>query len=251
MISDFPLFLFTVLAGLASGGYIASAFLPDKGSKANPWLFPAVSLVLLAVGGVAAFMHLGRPELAYQMAGNLGSPLMLEGITAACLAVVSIVDLVMCRKGAKNVHVVRIIGAVFGAACLVAMTYAYAISFGNDAWSATPTCLLFVVGGLAGGVALWAALAQLANLRAFRANAVVDAAFACVLVWQAIVFADIGADGVACIAAGAVLAAAGTLVALAQPKIKAKASAVMPVVAVLSIAALVVSRYGFYMASII
>lgn len=252
MISDFPLFIFTVLSGIAAGGYVGAALLPNANvEKGRPWLFPLVSLALVAVGGIAAFMHLGRPALAYHMLGNLASPLMLEGASAVCLAVVSVVDIVVSCKGSKGARAVRIVGAVFGVALMAAMTYAYATSYGNAVWSAGPTYLLFVVGSLAGGVSLWAAMTRSLRPLATRVMAALNGVFACVLAWQAVVFSDAGADGVPCIVAGALLAVVGTIVACVLPKAKQKPQVILVAAAVLSIAAVVVSRYGFYLASII
>ena len=42
MISDFPLYIFTVLTGLAAGGYVGAAVLPKQAAKADrSWVFPA------------------------------------------------------------------------------------------------------------------------------------------------------------------------------------------------------------------
>ena len=185
------------------------------------------------------------------MLGNLGSPLMLEGIFSALLAVVAIVDFIMCRKGIKNLRSVRIVGAVIGVVCLVAMTYAYATSYGNAAWCAAPTYALFVVSGLASGSALWFVIGRPTGEIPAKCVAILNTVFACVLIWQAFVFSSFEANGAVCLAIGAVLAAASAVTAFSQPKMKAKPETVIFVVALLSIAALVVSRYGFYMASII
>ena len=62
MISEFPLLVFTTLAGLAAGSYTMSAFFPvGQGSK-RPWLFPLVCLVLLAAGLLCLPAHLEHPE---------------------------------------------------------------------------------------------------------------------------------------------------------------------------------------------
>lgn len=252
MISDFPLFMFTVLVGLASGAYIAAAVFPQKDAeKERPWAFPLIMLVMVAIGGVAAFMHLGRPELAYNMVGNLASPLMLEGIAAGVLAIVALIDLVLSIKKPEHVRLARIIGGVVGVASLASMTYAYSVSYGSLAWASTPTLFVFIVGGLVGGMSLWTVLSgQQAKGMALAVGALA-AVFTCVLIWQAATFAGLGADGSACIGIGAAFAAASAVMAFAQPRIKTKAEVLMLAAAVLSIIAVIVSRYGFYMASII
>ena len=62
MISEFPLFLFTTLAGLAAGAYAVSAVFPVGKDPKKAWLFPLVCGILLAVGLVGLPLHLGRPE---------------------------------------------------------------------------------------------------------------------------------------------------------------------------------------------
>ena len=63
MISEFPLFLFTTLAGLAAGAYAVSAVFPVGKDPKKAWLFPLVCGILLAVGLVGLPLHLGRPEM--------------------------------------------------------------------------------------------------------------------------------------------------------------------------------------------
>ena len=47
MISEFPLFLFTTLAGIAAGAYVVSVAFPVGKDAKKAWLFPLVCLVLL------------------------------------------------------------------------------------------------------------------------------------------------------------------------------------------------------------
>ena len=42
MISEFPLFLFTTLAGLAAGAYAVSAVFPVGKDPKKAWLYPLV-----------------------------------------------------------------------------------------------------------------------------------------------------------------------------------------------------------------
>lgn len=58
MISEFPLFLFTTLAGLAAGAYAVSAVLPVGKDAKKAWLFPLVCGILLAVGLVLSLIHI-------------------------------------------------------------------------------------------------------------------------------------------------------------------------------------------------
>ena len=62
MISELPLFLFTLLGGTAAGIYAFSAIFPKALQGKKNLIGPTIALVLLAVGGVALLFHLGRPE---------------------------------------------------------------------------------------------------------------------------------------------------------------------------------------------
>ena len=83
MISEFSLFLFTLLGGTAAGAYVFSwAFPAGKGKKR--WLLPLVSLVLLAIGGVALLLHLGHPERMFYAFTNLSAGITRAGSSRSC-----------------------------------------------------------------------------------------------------------------------------------------------------------------------
>lgn len=247
MITEFPLLVFTVLTGIAAGSYVAAALFPKSDGDARPWLFPLIMLVLVVVGGLAAMAHLGRPSNVLNVLNNPTASITLEGLSAGVLAVVAVVDLAIGCTQKKANRAVRIAGAVAGVACMCIVTMAYTTSYGNAAWVAAPTWPLFALGDLAAGFAFWMLFADAPGKGLALVAGVVSTLFAVVLAWQAVTFASMEAAGAAPIGCGAVLAAAAAVVAfLAQPgKLDAR------VVAVIAIVALVVSRYGFYMASII
>ena len=83
MISEFPLFVFTTLSGLAAGALVASAAFPTKGESKRAWLFPLCMLVLVGVGALASVTHLGRPQNLTYMLANPTSSLVMEGISQA------------------------------------------------------------------------------------------------------------------------------------------------------------------------
>ncbi|WP_172136156.1 DmsC/YnfH family molybdoenzyme membrane anchor subunit [Adlercreutzia sp. ZJ473] len=250
MISEFPLLAFTVLTGLAAGAYVGAATFPDERETARPWLFPLIALVLVAAGCFGALGHLGRPALALTVLNNPASALTSEGIAACALGVVAAVDLVFCVSKKRASRGVRIVGAVIGVVLMLVMTRAYATTYGVVAWIAAPTLPLFLVGGLAAGMALWAVLRGKLDGALALVLGMLGVLLACVLAWQAVVFAGLGEDAL-CLGAGAALALAAGAVAFVTRAGKIAPRTASVVVAVLAVAALCVSRYGFYMASIL
>lgn len=249
MISEFPLLVFTVLTGIAAGAYVGAALFPRNSESARPWAFPLVALILVGVGSLAAMAHLGRPAMVLNVLNNPTASLTMEGITAGILAMVAIVDLAMCATKKQANRVVRIVGAIAGIVCMCVVTSAYVTSYGNLAWTATPTWPLFVVGDLAAGVSLWMAFADMPNKGLAALVAVACALFAIVLVWQAVTFAGLGKP-FGLLVFGAVLACAAAIggYITASTKLWNTAGAIVFVLAVL---ALFVSRYAFYAVSII
>lgn len=250
MISEFPLFVFTVLTGIAAGAYVGAAFFPKKGEDAKSWTFPLVALILVGAGSLVSIMHLGRPQMIFNVLNNPTAPITMEGMTAGLLALIAIVDLALCATKKQANRAVRIVGAIAGIACMCVVTSAYAASYGNPAWTAAPTWPLFFAGDLAAGLALWMAFADMPNKPLSSLTAVVAAIFAAVLIWQAVTFSGLGEPGVAHIVWGAIFAVAGAVGAWITASTRLWNTA-GKIVFVLLLIALALSRYGFYMASII
>ena len=251
MITEFPLLVFTVLTGIAAGAYVGAALFPKKGEDARAWVFPLVAVILVAVGGLAAMTHLGRPALMLNVLNNPTASLTMEGLSSGVLALVAVVDFVLAKRSGSANNAVRIVGAIVGVVCMCIVTSAYVTSYGNTAWIATPTWPLFILGDLAAGLGLWMVFRGEADAGLATVTAVVNILFAAVLAWQAATFNSLGAAGVACIGAGAVIAAVAAVVAFMARSGKMAPRTAALLVAVIAIVALVVSRYGFYMASII
>lgn len=249
MISEFPLFVFTVLTGIAAGAYVGAALFPKKEEDPKPWLFPLVALVLVGVGSLAAVGHLGRPALVLNVLNNPTSSLTMEGMTAGLLALVAVVDLALCATKKQANRAVRIVGALAGIVCMCVVTSAYVSSYGNPAWTAAPTWPLFALGDLAAGMAFWMAFADMPNKPLATIVAVAALLFAVVLVWQAATFAGLG-NPFGFIVCGAVFAIAGAVGAWITASTELWNTAAK-IVFVLLVIALVASRYGFYLVSII
>ena len=228
MISEFPLFLFTTLGGLAAGAYVAAAIFPDVDRKPKrPWLFPLVCLALLGVGLLGVLGHLGRPERFLLAMSNPSSMIAEEAYWSIAFGALMLA--LMCIMG-----------------------WAYFTSYGNPAWAAWQTLPLFVLGDLAMGSALWALMRE----GAYRSDAFA-AAFAALgalvvasIALTAAHFAGLG-HGALPFAAAVVLAAAGAAFGLLAWKGRLP-GAVAPVLAfVCAFAGVAVARYAFYAASVL
>ncbi len=247
MISEFPLFAFTVLTGIACGAYVAAAVFPAKEDK-RPWLLPVVALVFLVCGGLCSMMHLARPERILNVLNHFASPLTLEGLCTGVMVVIAIVDLMVCIMRKQSMRAVRTVGAVGALAFMAVVTHAYVTSYGNVAWCDASTLPLFFAGDLAAGFALWAALAP-AGQKAQPMIVALLAVLLCLnLVWEAMAYGELYPASVGLIGAGAVLSTAAAVVAMVG---RSKGRGFAIAVAVLVIAAVMVSRYGFYAASVI
>ena len=106
MISEFPLFLFTTLAGLAAGAYAVSAVFPVGKDPKKAWLFPLVCGILLAVGLVGLPLHLGRPERMLIALTQPGAMIAQEAYWSMAFGGILIVDVVVSKvKGLSLIHI--------------------------------------------------------------------------------------------------------------------------------------------------
>ena len=114
MITEFALFIFTMIGGLACGLYIIAALFPVEG-KRNNLLVSIVPLVLLAIGGIALLMHLGHPERMFNAFANPEAGITQEGICTTLFGIVLVIDLALTwfKEGAPRA--LRIVGAIFAA----------------------------------------------------------------------------------------------------------------------------------------
>ena len=245
MISEFPLFVFTLLGGMGAGAYVAAAFLPAREGRARVVL-PVLILALLAVSGVALLTHLGRPELVLNAFRNPTSGITLEGFATVLFGIFVVVDLVLAATGKPAYKVVSVAAAVTGALLLAAMGYAYASFEGVAVWGAWQTYLLFAFGGIACGSALLALLSKDGfaggAVAVFVAAAAVLAAVAAALVGM--VFAANGYSVVP-FAVGAVVLAGAAAVAMVGRGC-GKGVAFPAIAFALMFVGVAVARYFFY-----
>lgn len=255
MIAEFPLFLFTTLGGLAAGAYAVVACLPsDGGAKDSkrPWLFPLVCLALLGVGLLGVLGHLGRPERFLMALANPASMIAEEAYWSFAFGLLVLVDLVLRARRGASPRAVRVLAAVCGFVLMCIMGWAYFTAYGNPVWAAWTTLLLFVLGDLAMGAALVGVFeAPYYRNRAFAiAAAMLALAAAASMAAVGAQFAAYG-HGIAPFVAAAVLVVAAAVFALVANAGKLAPRAASALVLACILVGVAVSRYAFYVASIL
>lgn len=246
MITEFALFVFTTLGGLAAGLYILAALFPVQG-KRNNLLITLVPLILLAISGIALLGHLGHPERMFNAFANPEAGITQEGICMMLFGVVLVIDLALTwfKDGAPRA--LRIVGAIFAALLILAMGFLYYNYQSMPMWHALPTVPLFVVGDLAIGGLFIAGLDDEAakNKTLVGAVAVLAVLLAVTLAGNAVVFQGCGLSPIP-FAIAAVIAA---LVAVYLFTNWEKAtSGLRWGLFVVLFAGIVIARYAFYAA---
>lgn len=247
MISEFPLFIFTTLGGMAAGVYLLSAVFPSLGEQRRSWLLPLVVVILLGIGGVALMFHLGRPQLMFYAFLNPTAGIAQEAYASVAFGLVVVVDLLVSKFKGASPRVLRIIGALCGLVLSIIMGNAYFMYSTVEGWASWQTFALFILGNLAMGAALLALLERgLYKKGAFAITAIVlNVSLACVAALEAIYFAAIDLN-VGVMVLGALLAIAGILLAY---RAKNGEGTLLPIIVFVCVfTAVAVARYGFYMA---
>ena len=244
MISEFPLFVFTLLGGMGAGAYLFTAFLPRReGDK--PWLFPAIVLVLLAISGVALLGHLGKPAGMLNAFTNPTSGITLEGLSSIVFGLLVVIDLALTWQK-KDVAIVRIVAAVAGLLLICAMGYTYWTFIGIPQWGTVECFPLFVLGGISTGACLAAFFTQDGYQNAALATGAVVALAAGIvaLLFEGAHFAAVGLDAAPFVVGAALVAVACGVVLHGR---KANASWVPPCALAIAFIGTAVARYAFYL----
>lgn len=252
MISEFPLLVFTMLAGMSSGAYVAAAIFPPKQEQKRPWLLPIVMLVLLAVAGICVIGHLGRPGRLFNTLSNpLTSGISQEGILSAVLAIVMIADVAVAVVRKKHLRAISVVGAVVATLLACAMSNAYYTSYAILAFHSLGTWLMFMAGNIALGFALYGALEEgVCKTAPFKWALVAIAAVAGIgIAMLAANFVGFGIDAGLLIAGLIVGPVAAIVVLLVGNKIPPHIAAW--VVLGLLFVGVGIARYGFYAAVIL
>ena len=254
MISEFPLFAFTTLSGLAAGGYaVGAVFRGQKADSKMAWLFPLVCIVLLGLGLCGTLAHLGHPERFLNALANPASMIAEEAYWSIAFGVLMVIDAVLCKMKGAAPAAVCVLGALAAIGLMCVTANAFFTMHGNPVSTSPATLALFVVGDFAMGAAMVACFrSELVSQKTFAAVVIVILVLcAASIAAIAAQFAGYGFDMVPFIAglivgpvAGIVVYALGITGKLA-PKVAALLGLVLVLVGV------VIARYFFYAASIL
>lgn len=247
MISEFPLLVFTVFAGLAAGAYVAAAVFPPEGAlKRRAWVLPVVCMVLLGIGLVGTLLHLQRPDRFLNAMANPLAPITQEAYWSIAFGVLLVVDVVVGAVRGRSPRALRVVGALAAVGLMAVTGLAYGSNYGVPAWCGWATFPLFFVGDVAMGFALYLVLERGRSGVSVLAtvSAVAALLFAASCAGVAAQLAGAGAQWALAVA-GCVLAAAGVAAGfLARkggvPLVAASCACVL--------VAVVLVRYGFYAA---
>ncbi len=159
---QWPLLIFSIALGITSGMFIFLGIGELKGKfKEIRFTGALIALVCLAVGGCISVLHMGHPERAVHLLGNLGSGLSKELFATAAMGIVAIAYVVLARKdypGASKV--LGVLGGIIGLILSPIAGASYLIA-ARPAWDSITLPLMYLGAGLALGFTLAAALVLL------------------------------------------------------------------------------------------
>lgn len=180
---QWPLLVFSVCVGVASGMFVFLGLGELKGSfKKVRFQGALISLIVLAIGGCISVLHMGHPERAVHLLGNLGSGLSKELFIVAAMGIVALVYLVLAKKDyPKASKVFGVIGAVLGLILPFICGASYLIA-ARPAWDSFTLPLMYLGAGLAMGTLLMCALVLLKGADAKESKLAVTVAFAGVVI---------------------------------------------------------------------
>lgn len=249
MISELPLFLFTTLAGLAAGAYIASAVFPLGKDAKRPWLFPLVCLLLLGLGLLALPSHLEHPERMLAAFSQPGAMIAQEAYWSIAFAIVVLVDLIVSKVKGTLPRALRIVGAVAAAGLVVVMANAYFVSAGIPAWCSWQVFPLYIFGDLAMGAALLPLFEKtLMEKGSFVTTAGVLSLLAAVsMALEAVHFSSVD-ESMILLVIGAIVALVGAVLQFAAKAGKLSGENTKVYVFVCLFIGVAIARYGFYAA---
>lgn len=156
---QWPLLAFSVLLGISSGCFVFLAIGELTGRfKQVRFLGAVVAFACLALGGIASVFHLGHPERAAHLLGNMASGLTKEIVIVAIMGVLSIVYLVLSRKDyPAATKVVGVLAGIAGLALPFIAGASYMMA-ARPAWDSVTLPLMYLGGGLGMGTLLMAAI---------------------------------------------------------------------------------------------
>ncbi|MBR2790503.1 MAG: hypothetical protein IKD70_07850 [Eggerthellaceae bacterium] len=248
MISEFPLFLFSTLTGIAAGAYAVGSVFCKNRQEASGWVFPLTVFLLAAFGGLASVMHLGRPDLGIYALTQPHSAIAQEAYCIASLMTISLADLLLLRLRGKSPRWLIVLGAIAGLALMVVTSRGYVISQAIEPWTGWGTWLLFIAGDLLMGAGLVALFeSDVVGNKAFVAAYLVLAVLTLVgLVGAAMAFAGSTSGSLPFIAAAIIAPVASAVVLVVGKSSKMTARGTATWMFVLAVVGVAIARYFFY-----
>lgn len=247
MFSEFPLFLFTTLAGLAIGLECAHALYGQKSDREDPWKFSLACLVLLGLGLLGVLFHLGRPQYFYYAMANVRAGITQEAFASILFGVLILIQLAVYAAKKKAPQALNWITAIVGVVLACVMGFAYAVNVGTPAFTDWSTTLLFPVGDVAMGLAVYALARRDVADGHTSWNGVslaMDVILAVLIVSQCAHFFAVGQSGVPFACALALLIVGAVMARVGTSDVSKKSLATWGLWIV--VIAVVVSRVAFY-----
>lgn len=160
---QWPLILFTTFIAWSAGLFATQGIcaLRDEGAKSQMKAL-IVSVVLLAVGGIAVFFHLQHWERIFNGFGHLSSGITQELIAVVVMFVVMVVMFAYLRRTAADPHVpawVSVLAILTALILVVACGHSYVMA-SRPAWNSLFEMLSLVGAACILGPATFALIAQ-------------------------------------------------------------------------------------------
>lgn len=159
---QWPLLAFSVLLGISSGCFVFLAIGEPTGRFKNVrFQGSLVAFACLALGGIASVFHLGHPDRATHLLGNMASGLTKEIFIVANMGILALIYLVLTRKDYPMAS--KVTGVLAGIAGIVLPVVAGAsyLMAARPAWDSVTLPLMYLGGGLGMGTLFMAALVYL------------------------------------------------------------------------------------------
>lgn len=189
MAIQWPLLIFSVLLGISSGAMIFAGIGEVKGKFKNVrFLLGIIAFAAVALGGIASTFHLGHPERALHILGNVGSAFSRELFMVGAMGIVSLAYAVVAKKNFDSAaKVLGIIGAVIGVVLPLVAGASYLMP-ARPVWDTFLLPLMYLGTGIGMGSVLAAALVvgKAAEADAEEAKFAVKLALAGIVVMAAV-----------------------------------------------------------------
>lgn len=249
MISDFPLFVFTLFGGMSIGLLAADAIFSIE-KRQRPWVLPFAALALMGIGLIGCLFHLGHPEGFMTALANPTAGIAQEAYASIVYCVLLLVELALAWFKKTVARPLVIATAIVGVVLAVIMGLTYQSFLGIEAWLSVFTLPLFLLGDLFLGCALYCLFAtDVFKSKGFAVYFWVLAALCAItFVGLAVQFMGLGLNGALFIVGLAIGPLAGSVTTiLARKGAGANYATVTCVLVVLGVA---LARWGFYSANV-